>query len=651
MDKMKELIEKLNYHTKLYDEGHPVISDKEWDNMYFQLQELEKETGVCLPDSPTQKVDYQVISQLNKVQHNHPMLSLDKTKDISEILSFVKDRSFIGMAKMDGLTCSLRYVNGKLVSAETRGNGIEGEDITHNAYVVNGIPKRIPYQDELIIDGEVICTYNDFEEFSDEYKNPRNFASGSIRLLDNAECAKRHLTFVAWDIIGHPNWEYLSSKLDYLKTINFITVPFFIGGVGSNLDDLEQQSNFIKDECKKLGYPIDGLVFKLDICAEYEAEGRTDHHLKGGLAYKFYDEEYETTLQDIEWTMGRTGILTPVAILEPVEIDGTEVSRASLHNISVMEDLLDGYGWKGQQVYVYKANQIIPQISKAEKDIDRTDNKEYFGMPFTCPICNKETEIKQENESKVLYCANPNCEGKLLNRIDHFFGKKGLDAKGLSKATIEKLMDLGWINSIQDIFILYEHRNEWIKQPGFGAKSVDNILTAIKNCCYCSLEAIICAAGIPLVGASVAKDLAKEFKTYDNFKEHCTNPDYDFSSLDGFGYEMNKSLKNYNFNELDYIVKNYLIIENKIEIKENNKKLENLTFCITGKITNWKNRDELVKYIEDLGGKCVGSVSANVNYLINNDIESTSAKNKKAKELHIDIIDEETFIKKFDLQK
>jgi len=651
MDKMKELIEKLNYHTKLYDEGHPVISDKEWDNMYFQLQELEKETGVCLPNSPTQKVDYQVVSQLNKVQHNHPMLSLDKTKDIGEILSFVKDRSFIGMAKMDGLTCSLKYVNGKLVSAETRGNGIEGEDITHNAYVVNGIPKRIPYQDELIIDGEVICAYNDFEEFSDEYKNPRNFASGSIRLLDNAECAKRHLTFVAWDIIGHPNWEYLSSKLDYLKTINFITVPFFIGGIGSNLDDLEQQSNFIKDECKKLGYPIDGLVFKLDICAEYEAEGRTDHHFKGGLAYKFYDEEYETTLQDIEWTMGRTGILTPVAILEPVEIDGTEVSRASLHNISVMEDLLDGYGWKGQQVYVYKANQIIPQISKAEKDIDRTDNKEYFGMPFTCPICNKETEIKQENESKVLYCANPNCEGKLLNRIDHFFGKKGLDAKGLSKATIEKLMDLGWINSIQDIFILYEHRNEWIKQPGFGAKSVDNILTAIRNCCYCSLEAIICAAGIPLVGASVAKDLAKEFKTYDNFKEHCANPDYDFSSLDGFGYEMNKSLKNYNFNELDYIVENYLIIENKIEIKENNKKLENLTFCITGKITNWKNRDELVKYIENLGGKCVGSVSANVNYLINNDIESTSAKNKKAKELHIDIIDEETFIKKFDLQK
>ena len=649
VEKMKELIEKLNHYTKLYDEGHPAISDKEWDDMYFELQKLEIQSGIYLEDSPTQKISYQAVNQLSKVQHNHPMLSLDKTKDISEILSFVKNRSFIGMAKMDGLTCSLRYFNGKLVSAETRGNGIEGEDVTHNAFVINSIPKRIPYQDELIIDGEVICTYNDFEEFSGEYKNPRNFASGSIRLLDSAECAKRHLTFIAWDIIGHPNWEYLSSKLDYLKTINFTTVPFFIGGIGSNLNDLEQQSNFIKDECKKLGYPIDGLVFKLDICAEYEAEGKTDHHFKGGLAYKFYDEEYETTLQDIEWTMGRTGILTPVAILEPVEIDGTEVSRASLHNISIMEDLLDGYGWKGQQVYVYKANQIIPQISKAEKDIDKTDNKEYFGMPFTCPICNEETEIKQENESKVLYCMNPACEGKLANRIDHFFGKKGLDAKGISKATIEKLIDWGWVNGIKDVFMLNTHADEWKKKTGFGEKSVNNIITSIRESSNTDLESVISAAGIPLIGKTVARQIASIFNTYEDFKEAIGN--FDFSEIDGFGYEMNKSLKNFDFNELDYIVENYLTIQNKIEANNNNKKLENLTFCITGKITNWKNRDELVKYIEDLGGKCVGSVSANVNYLINNDIESTSAKNKKAKELNIEIIDEQTFIKKFDLEK
>ena len=650
MEEMKKLIEQLNYHTKLYDEGHPVISDQEWDSMYFHLQELEHNTGVYLPDSPTQKVSYQVVNQLNKVEHNHPMLSLDKTKDMSEILSFVKDRSFIGMAKMDGLTCSLHYADGQLISAETRGNGIEGEDVTHNALVIPSIPKKIPYKDELIIDGEIICTYHNFEEFSDEYKNPRNFASGSIRLLNSAECAKRNLTFIAWDIIGHPNWEYLSSKLDYLKTINFTVVPFFIGGIGSNLDDLEQQSNFVKEECRKLGYPIDGLVFKLDICAEYEAEGRTDHHFKGGLAYKFYDEEYETTLKEIEWTMGRTGVLTPVAILEPIEIDGTEVSRASLHNISVMEQLLDGYGWEGQRVYVYKANQIIPQISRAETDKDRTDNKEYFSIPTICPFCGDEARTRKENDTEVLYCINPFCSGLLVNRIDHFFGKKGLNAKGISKATIEKLIDWGWVNGISDMFQLTKIKQEWYSMQGFGQKSVDNILQSIRESCICDLSTVICAAGIPLVGGRASKQIANEFNTYKDFRE-ATASSFDFASLDGFGYELNKSLKNFNYDELDYIVENYLTIKKQIETNENNKKLENLTFCITGKITNWKNRDELVKYIEDLGGKCVSSVSANVNYLINNDINSTSAKNKKAKELNIEIIDEQTFIKKFDLEK
>ena len=642
---MQELVEKLNYYTKLYDEGNPAILDKEWDNMYFQLQDMERMTGVYLPDSPTQKVNYQVINALTKVEHNHPMLSLDKTKSIDEINSFIGNKDYVAMAKLDGLTCSLRYEDGYLVSAETRGNGIEGEDILHNALVVRTIPKRIDFNDELIVDGEIICTYKDFEPFSDDYKNPRNFASGSIRLLDSKECANRNLTFVAWDCIQGINEESLIIKLDELTALGFQTVPY------TRDTTREYEIKALQELCTKLGYPIDGIVYKYDNVKDYEAAGRTDHHFRGGLAYKFYDEEYETTLEDIEWTMGRTGILTPVAILEPVEIEGTEVSRASLHNISVMENLLDGYGWKGQQVSVYKANQIIPQISKAEKDIDKTDNKEYFGIPFTCPICNEKTEIIQENESQVLYCANPQCEGKLLNRIDHFFGKKGLDLKGLSKATIEKLMDWGWVNSIQDIFTLAQHRDEWISKPGFGVKSVDNILTAIENCKKCSLEAIICASGIPLIGSSVAKDLAKKFKTYNSFRESCADPDYDFSSLGGFGYEMNKSLKNYNYNELDYIVNNFLIIDEQIEANNNNKKLENITFCITGKINKWKNRDELVKYIEDLGGKCVGSVSANVNYLINNDIESTSAKNKKAKELNIEIIDEETFTKKFDLEK
>ena len=640
---MQELVKKLNYYTKLYDEGHPAISDEEWDNMYFQLQDMEKTSGIYLPDSPTQKVNYQIVNELTKVQHNHPMLSLDKTKSIDEINSFIGNKDYIAMAKLDGLTCSLKYIDGQLISAETRGNGIEGEDILHNALVVKTIPKRIDFNDELIVDGEIICTYQDFEPFADNYKNPRNFASGSIRLLDSKECANRNLTFVAWDCIEGLKEDSLIFKLDKLYELGFQTVPY------TTDTTRECEIKSLQELCAKFGYPIDGLVYKYDRVSDYEAAGKTDHHFKGGLAYKFYDEEYPTYLRDIEWTMGRTGKLSPVAIFDTVDIDGTEVSRANLHNISIMEDTLHGTGWRGQPVNVAKMNMIIPQIMSASSEKPANED-DYLLAPITCPICDGVVEIIQDNESKVLYCTNPNCEGKLINRIEHFFGKKGLNAKGISKATIEKLIDWGWVNGIKDMFTLDRHKEEWENKAGFGERSVSNILESINNCVYTDLESIIAAAGIPLVGRTVARDLSKRYTSYGEFKKDIEG-DFDFSSLDGFGYEMNKSLKNFDFNELDYIVENYLTIQNKIEANNNNKKLENLTFCITGKITNWKNRDELVKYIENLGGKCVGSVSANVNYLINNDIESTSAKNKKAKELNIEIIDEQTFIKKFDLQK
>ena len=375
--RIRDLINKLNYYTKKYDEGNPEISDKEWDNMYFELQDLENWTGLYFEDSPTQKVIFQEVSKLNKVEHNHPMLSLDKTKSIDAVKSFLGNKDFICMAKMDGLTCSLRYLDGKLVSAETRGNGQVGEDILHNALVVKNIPKKINYQNELIVDGEIICTYKDFEPFSNEYKNPRNFASGSIRLLDNSECAKRNLTFVAWDIVkgfdeekensklltGYYN-EKLSDKLLKADALGFTIVPFEVNL--SEYKTIEQIMEVVKRSSSI--YPIDGLVFKYNDCDEYIAAGRTDHHFKGGLAYKFYDEEYETTIEDIEWTMGRTGVLTPVAILAPIEIDGTEVSRASLHNISIMEKTLHGAGWKGQRVKVAKMNMIIPQIISAEDE-------------------------------------------------------------------------------------------------------------------------------------------------------------------------------------------------------------------------------------------------------------------------------------------
>lgn len=360
---MREKIDLLNYHTELYDQGKAIWSDKKWDELYFALKQEEKETGIIYPDSPTQTIHFEKISELKKVKHNHPMLSLDKTKNFDDIKSFVKNYSWIAMAKMDGLTCSLKYINGELVSAETRGNGIEGEDITHNAKVISSIPKRINYKDELIIDGEIICTYQDFEPFKDEYKNPRNFASGSIRLLDSQGCARRNLTFIAWDIINKKDYPTLTDKLQMLNLLNFKIVPYFNN---SSNYSIEEAVTLIKNSCKDV-YPIDGTVFKYDNIDDYEAAGRTDHHFKGGLAYKFYDETYETEVRDIEWTMGRTGQLTPVAIFEPIEIKGSTVSRASLHNISVMKQILGEKPYIGQKIKVAKMNEIIPQIIEAEK--------------------------------------------------------------------------------------------------------------------------------------------------------------------------------------------------------------------------------------------------------------------------------------------
>ena len=640
LSKIKELVEKLNYYTKLYDEGRPEISDKEWDDMYFELQELEKESGIYLEESPTQKVNFQVVSKLNKVEHNHPMLSLDKTKDINEIQKFVYNNDYIAMAKMDGLTCSLKYVNGKLVSAETRGNGLIGEDILHNALQVKNIPNRINFQDELIVDGEIICTYENFKDFESEYKNPRNFASGSIRLLDSKESSMRKLSFVAWDCIKGLNDFTLLGKLCKLSDFGFTVVP--TRRDISNYD-IEKVIKNIQLDCQKLEYPIDGVVFKYNKCSEYEAAGKTDHHFKGGLAYKFYDEEYETTLKDVEWTMGRTGVLTPVALLEPINIDGSEVSRASLHNISIMDEL--GIRYQDTKVMVYKANMIIPQISRVlpyEGEIASLIN-----IPAVCPICGEPTIIKGENGVRVLYCSNPSCEGKLINRLDHFFGKKGLDAKGLSKATFEKLIDWGWVESIKDVFKLKEHKKEWEKMQGFGEKSVEKILQAIEDCKSCSLEAVISAAGIPLIGRTVGKDLSKRFGSYTEFRE-AVESGFDFTSFGGYGWEMHKAISDFDYSELDYIVDNYLQIkENKKE--ENELKLKDLTFCVTGKVHIWKNRDSLSALIESLGGKVTGSVSKNTNYLINNDINSTSAKNKKAQELGIPILSEEDFQKIFDI--
>ena len=424
-EKMIDLIQKLNLATLQYDKGTPVLSDEEWDDMYFELMALEMDAGFALPDSPTQMISYQVMNQLEKVEHNHKMLSLAKTKDLSEVTGFLARHNAVAMCKMDGLTCSLRYVDGKLVSAETRGNGFIGEGIFHNAMVIPSIPKRIKYKDELVVDGEVICTYNDFEFFANEYKNPRNFAAGSIRLLDSKECAERRLQFIAWDVLkGLDEIDTLNMRLNQLSAWGFTTVPRICLSADELKEPiLENVVSDIKHLATKYSYPIDGIVFKFDDVKYGLSLGETSHHFKNAIAFKFYDEAYGTQLLRIEWTMGRTGVLTPIAVFEAIDIDGSTVERASLHNVSIMRETLGDNAHVGQKVEVYKANMIIPQIYSAEKE----SHGETFEMPTVCPICGGPVAERTDNDSTFLVCTNISCEGKLINKLDHFCGKKGLD--------------------------------------------------------------------------------------------------------------------------------------------------------------------------------------------------------------------------------
>jgi DNA ligase len=621
-------VEKLNNYTKYYDAGIPLISDKEWDNLYFEISKYEEETGFISENSPTSSISYQVVNKLEKVTHSHPMLSLSKTKSIEDLKSFSDDETIL-MAKMDGLTCSLTYKKGVLTLAETRGNGIIGENVTHNAMVIDSIPKRLDTFDDLVIDGEIICDYESFKEFSNDFKNPRNFASGSIRLLDSKECGRRKLSFVAWDLINS-EFTTLEENLNYLDILDFITVPRKIFEHDSDVE-------LLKEECKFLDYPIDGLVLKINDIKNYKSLGSNDHHPLGGIAFKFYDELYETELEDIIWSIAKTGIITPIAKFKPVEIDGTSVSKASLHNLSIMKDIL-GSPYTGQKIRVFKANMIIPQVASAEKR--EVGNIE---IPKHCPSCGEELVIEKLYNTEVIKCNNTNCPSKVLYKLNHFIGKNGLDIDSLSVKTLEKLIELGWLSSLSDIFMLKNHRDEWVELDGFKEHSVDKILNQIPE--EIELWKILASLGIPDVNKSMAKKIVEYFNNEEECIDALLNQD-DFSKINGIGKVLADNIKYFDYIEFKDILK-HVSIKKKKSAEED--KLNNLNFCITGSLNHFKNRDELVKVIEDNGGKITG-VSKKLNYLINNDSTSTSSKNKKANELNIPIITEEEFLNLFDLK-
>ena len=629
--RIKELTELLNKASdSYYNTGDTIMEDREYDSLLEELRSLEQETGFVMMASPTHKVGYEVKSELQKVAHNHPMLSLAKTKDWNEFIIYFGSKDVIGMLKMDGLTCSLRYVNGELVSAETRGNGEIGEDIFHNIKTVKTVPQKIPYKDELIVDGEIICTYEDFEPFSTEYKNPRNFASGSIRLLDSNECAKRPLTFVAWNVIkGFDNENSFLRKLVLIDELGFTVVPWT-----SSFD--WDAKEFLVNKAKKLGYPIDGLVGRFDDIKYGEGLGATSHHSNAAYAFKFGDETYETVLRDVEWNTTRTGIIAPVAVFDEVDLDGALTTRATLHNLSIIEQLELGIG---DTITVYRSNMVIPKID------DNLTRSNTLKIPTVCPCCGHPTEVKYTDNSKVLMCTNPDCPAKKLARFTHFVSRKCMNIDGLSERTLELLISNNLIKNFRDIYHLKEHVGKLCTLDGMGKKSVENLLNSIEKSRDVKLENFIAALGIPNIGISAAKAISKKFNgSHYDFILALSNDNYDFSQIDDFGEITNKSLHDWWHSKDPMVELLPMEVNFIVEDTGSNANLDGKSFCITGSLTHYANRDALVKAIDDNGGKYVSSVSKKTDYLINNDKTSTSGKNKKAMDLNIPIISEEDFI-------
>lgn len=638
MDKNKitQRIEELNRASAAYyNTGQSIMSDYEFDQKIEELRQWEEETGVVLANSPTQNVGAITLNNIKEVTHKTPMLSLEKCHSVEEIVKFANNHNLVASVKLDGLTTRLTYKDGDLILAESRGNGIVGSDVTEHVRQFTNVPLHINKEGTYIIDGEALIKLDDFSEINTngEYKNSRNLAAGTLSSLDTSVVKDRKLSWYAWEVVEGDSDNSFYKRLLNAQNLGFDIVPCY----NITINEFNQLQihidNFI-NIAEKENLPQDGVVFKFDEVAYGKSLGNTSHHFRNGIAYKIFNDSVETTLRDIEWSCGKTGILTPVAIFDTVDIEGSEVSRASLHNVSVMNEIL-GRSWKGQKIGVYKANMIIPAIRWAEQfDSSKFDDLvldvSYINIPDKCPICGQPTKIMKDNNSELLVCTNDNCKGKLLGKFTHAVSRDALNIDGLSETTIEKFINFGWLNSIRDIYYLSANEKQLKALDGFGKKSVDKLLASIEKSRNTNLEHFLYSLSIPLLGKSASKMISEAVDhDFNTFIDEMTvkGAEY-FRHLPGVGDALINSLNTYwknHYSDILQLANEFTFETPNIVLDEMPKTLQGKTFVVTGSVHHYKNRDELKADIIVHGGTVVGSVSSKTSYLINNDINSTSS--------------------------
>lgn len=642
MDKirlMKEKIELLNRAAKAYyQENREIMSNYEYDKLYDELAELEKETGMVLSNSPTVRVGYELLTALPKERHEKPMLSLDKTKDVEALRSWLGSRKGMLSWKLDGLTLVLTYRGGSLEKAVTRGNGEVGEVVTNNVKVFKNIPLAIPYKGDLVLRGEAVISYSDFNRINEElidatikYKNPRNLCSGSVRQLNNRVTSERNVNFFAFSLVRADGVDFGNSRaaqLEWLRSQGFDVVEYRM----VDAETVEEAVRWFAEHVEGYDLPTDGLVLAFDDIAYGESLGTTAKFPRDSIAFKWRDEIKETVIKEIEWSASRTGLINPIAIFGPVELEGTTVSRASLHNISIMEELQVGIG---DTVSVYKANMIIPQI---HENLTRSGNLQ---IPDKCPVCGGPAEIRQNSDVKYLYCPNKNCAAKHIKKFTHFVSRDAMNVEGLSEATIEKFVSAGLIRDYADIYRLAQHREKIVSMEGFGEKSFANLIESVDRSRKTTAVRLLYGLGIPNIGLSNAKLICRRFGHDWSSIENATYEQ--LTEINGIGDVMAEAFVRYFSDEENRKAVHDILTEIELEKPDapaNAQLLENITFVITGSLERFGNRKELVDYIESRGGKVSGSVSAKTDYLVNNDITSNSTKNRKARELGIPVITE-----------